>query len=72
MILTFAEMLRSEPTVSLLASNATNYTRVPKYGYQRNPRYVGMALLFKIFIKTLLLKAWNINFAWPLCAYPQY
>ena len=35
----------------LLASNATNYSGAPKYGYQRNPGNVGMTLLFAILTK---------------------
>ena len=37
----------------LLASNATNYSYsgATKYGYQRNPRNVGMTLLFVVLTK---------------------
>ena len=52
-------MLRSEATASLLASNATNYTWPPKYGYPRNQRNVGMTLLFAILTKYASLTSYE-------------
>ena len=55
----------------LLASNATNYPRPPKYGYQRNPRNVGMTVLFAILTKNASFRSYG-TFAGPSCPYPQY
>ena len=43
----------------LLASNATNYSRATKYGYQRNPCNAGMTLLFAMFTKTTSFRSYS-------------
>ena len=45
--------------VILLASNATNYSLPPKYGYQRNPRNVGMTFLFAILTKNASFRSYG-------------
>ena len=42
----------------MLASNVTNYSLAQKYGYQRNPRNVGMTLLFTILTKNASFRSY--------------
>ena len=67
-------MLRSEATASLilLASNATNYYGATKYGYQRNPRNVGMTLLFAVLTKKRFVQKLQHIRLPSSSAYPQY
>ena len=56
----------------LLASNATNYSWATKYGYQRNPRNVGITLLFTILTKNAFVQKLQHICLPSLCAYRQY
>ena len=52
----------------MLASNATNYSGATKYGYQRNPRNVGMTLLFAVLTKNDSFRSYS-TFVYLLRAY---
>ena len=58
-------MFRSEATASFASANASNCTRVLKYGYQQNPSNVGMTLPIVILTKNVLFRNYS-TFAYLL------
>ena len=45
-----------QATASFACLDGTNYSYTTKYGYQRNPRNVGMTLLFAILTTIIILQ----------------